>query len=64
MCKFTENLILEFKYLNKRLEDKILFKVGYYSVMPDDERNPVFPDVKITKDDLNYGKRPKSALIK
>ena len=49
MCKFTENLILEFKYLNKRLEDKILFKVGYYSVMPDDERNPVFPDVKITK---------------
>lgn len=30
MCKFTENLILEFKYLNKRLEDNILFKVGYY----------------------------------
>lgn len=30
MCHFTDNLFLEFKYLNKRLEDKILFTVGYY----------------------------------
>lgn len=36
MCKFTENLILEFKYLNQRLEDKILFKIGFYNEMPDD----------------------------
>ena len=43
MCKFTENLVLEFKYLNQRLEDKILFQVGYYNVMPDDYRYPKWP---------------------
>lgn len=40
MCKFTENLILEFKYLNKRLEDQILFKIGFYKEMPGDGRDP------------------------
>lgn len=30
MCKYTENLMSEFKFLNKRLEDTILFKIGYY----------------------------------
>lgn len=62
MCKFTENLILEFKYLNKRLEDKILFTVGYYQEMPPDERNPVLPNIKITKHDYGLVSRPKSAL--
>lgn len=63
MCHFTENLILEFKYLNKRLEDKILFQVGYYQQEQSDERNPVWPDLKITKKDLVHQvSRPRSAL--
>ncbi len=53
MCHFTENLILEMKYLNKRLEDKILFQVGFYKEEQDDERSPPpLPNLKITSKDL------------
>lgn len=41
ICKFTENLTLEFKYLNKRLEDKILFQIGFYKTLPKDPHQPV-----------------------
>lgn len=40
MCNFTDNLLLEFKYINKRYEDKILYTMGYYKEIPDDERAP------------------------
>jgi len=62
MCHFTENLVSEFKHLNKRLEDKILFTVGYYQEMPEDERNPIWPNLKISKNDIIQGVRPRSAV--
>ena len=30
MHKYTEALTHEFRYLNKRLEDSVLYKIGYY----------------------------------
>lgn len=63
MCKFTENLILEFKYLNKRLEDNILFKVGYYQALPDDPRNPSQCWIRLENINPNAKvPRPKSAI--
>jgi len=40
ICNFTDNMIKEFRYINKRIEDKILFEVGVYREMPPDERAP------------------------
>lgn len=54
--------MLEFQYLNKRLEDKILFTIGFYEDMPDDERNPVWPEFQ--KKDVKLGTRPKSAVYR
>jgi len=33
-------MIKEFRYINKRIEDKILYEVGVYREMPPDERAP------------------------
>jgi hypothetical protein len=61
MCRFTENLMLEFKYLNKRLEDKILFQVGYYQEMPEDTRGPRECWLRLDKD-IKDKVRPVSAV--
>ena len=61
MCRFTENLMLEFKYLNKRLEDKILFQVGYYQDMPEDTRGPRECWLRLDKD-IKDKVRPVSAV--
>lgn len=31
LCNFTDNLVREIRYLNQRAEDKLLFKIGYYT---------------------------------
>ena len=62
MCNFTDNLLKEFQYLNKRIHDKILFDVGVYREMPEDERAPPkrLP-LKIYKTDIDLPERPASA---
>lgn len=60
MCKFTENLMIEFAHLNKRLEDKILFKIGFYQNMPLDPRK--FDAYQ--KLEANPLPRPKSAVTR
>jgi hypothetical protein len=64
MCNFTDNMIKEFRYINKRIEDKILFEVGVYREMPPDERAPPkrLP-LKIYQTDINVQARPASALM-
>lgn len=64
MCNFTDNMLKEFRYINKRVEDKILYEVGVYREMPEDERAPPkrLP-LKIYSDDINLQKRPASAHI-
>ena len=34
LWRFTDGLVTEFKHLNKRLEDQVLFKIGYYQHAP------------------------------
>ena len=64
MCNFTDNLLLEFKYINKRYEDKILYTMGYYKEMPDDERAPrKRPPLKIFQSDFKLPIRPSSAVF-
>ena len=56
MIRFAENLLSEFERRNKRLEDKILFRVGFYDRMPQDDGR--HPDQKsVTK----VPKRPQTA---
>jgi len=62
MCNFTDNMLKEFKYINKRIQDKILYEVGVYKEMPEDERAPPKRDgLKIYQTDVNLQQRPASA---
>ena len=64
MCNFTDNMIKEFRYINKRIEDKILYEVGVYREMPPDERAPQKrPPLKIYQTDINFQARPASATM-
>lgn len=56
MIHFTQNFVNELTYLTKRHEDQLLFKIGFYNKMPEDERNPNrkydFKESKIDKSQL------------
>ena len=57
-------MIKEFRYINKRIEEKILFEVGVYREMPPDERAPQKrPPLKIYQTDINVQARPASATM-
>jgi len=42
MHKFCDSILEEFKYLNKRLEDRILHKLGFYDKLWKPEIAPKF----------------------